>query len=386
MTRTGLDHPRTASVVIIGGGVMGVSTAYHLAAAGVQDVVLLDRDTFGSGSTCKAAGGVRAQFSDRINVELGARSLRAFETFHEQFGQEKNLGRSHPDVWILPPTGTLSELDPYNFRLCTAAAFGQIGLGQPPPDIIKKQYEAQKLAVPNVCPGSADTPTGRKDAYCSLIAPFDSPSVAAGFTTASANNGASSCGIFIRGMWQLLGAGFMGPTQPSTLPPHKNDQGAMVPTTRDSDNLHFYSDYTPNQIMEDIGGLADTWGARMNSATLDGSGNHPFAMGDVLYITWDTGHHIFSICSIGDKYSAADGTPKWDLYSTDGGVSFYGGDNDCQALGARIHTLAPGDDGGLTVTQKVSKEKVAAVKIKWWVNLAMMQGSFTLPWIYPYTP
>jgi sarcosine oxidase, subunit beta len=91
MTRTGLDHPRTASVVIIGGGVMGVSTAYHLAAAGVQDVVLLDRDTFGSGSTCKAAGGVRAQFSDRINVELGARSLRAFETFHEQFGQEIDL-------------------------------------------------------------------------------------------------------------------------------------------------------------------------------------------------------------------------------------------------------------------------------------------------------
>lgn len=91
MTRTGRDHPTMASVVIIGGGVMGVSTAYHLAAAGVEDVVLVDRDAFGSGSTCKAAGGVRAQFSDRINIELGLRSLRTFETFGDEFDQEIDL-------------------------------------------------------------------------------------------------------------------------------------------------------------------------------------------------------------------------------------------------------------------------------------------------------
>lgn len=91
MTRTGRDHPTRASVVIIGGGVMGVSTAYHLAAAGVRDVVLVDRGAFGSGSTCKAAGGVRAQFSDRVNVELGLRSLRAFETFRDRFDQEIDL-------------------------------------------------------------------------------------------------------------------------------------------------------------------------------------------------------------------------------------------------------------------------------------------------------
>jgi sarcosine oxidase, subunit beta len=91
MTRKARDHPTKASVVIIGGGVMGVSTAYHLAAAGVKEVVLVDRDALGSGSTCKAAGGVRAQFSDRINIELGLRSLRAFETFRDQFNQEIDL-------------------------------------------------------------------------------------------------------------------------------------------------------------------------------------------------------------------------------------------------------------------------------------------------------
>ena len=85
--------PAHASVVVVGGGVIGLSAAYHLAAAGVPDVLLLERDTLGSGSTCKAAGGVRAQFSDATNIELGARSLRVFERFAERFGQEIDLHR-----------------------------------------------------------------------------------------------------------------------------------------------------------------------------------------------------------------------------------------------------------------------------------------------------
>jgi sarcosine oxidase subunit beta len=91
MARTGRELPSRASVVIIGGGVIGVSTAYHLAAAGVSDVVLVDKDALGSGSTCKAAGGVRAQFSDRINVELGLRGLETFTHFRDRFDQEIDL-------------------------------------------------------------------------------------------------------------------------------------------------------------------------------------------------------------------------------------------------------------------------------------------------------
>jgi sarcosine oxidase subunit beta len=83
--------PSRASVVIIGGGVMGLSTAYHLARAGVRDVVLVERGELGCGSTSKAAGGVRAQFSDAVNIELGARSLRTFETFRDTFDQEIDL-------------------------------------------------------------------------------------------------------------------------------------------------------------------------------------------------------------------------------------------------------------------------------------------------------
>lgn len=88
------ELPASASVVVIGGGVMGLSAAYHLARAGVSDVVVIERHTLGSGSTCKAAGGVRAQFSDPVNIELGQRSLRAYERFGEELGQEIDLQKS----------------------------------------------------------------------------------------------------------------------------------------------------------------------------------------------------------------------------------------------------------------------------------------------------
>ena len=83
--------PDSAEVVVIGGGVMGVSIAYHLAAAGVRDIVLLERDTVGSGSSAKPMGGVRATFSDPGNIILGQRSLQAFERFDETFGTDIGL-------------------------------------------------------------------------------------------------------------------------------------------------------------------------------------------------------------------------------------------------------------------------------------------------------
>ncbi len=77
-----------ASVVVIGGGVMGTSVAFHLAEAGVADVLLVERDQLAEGSTSRAAGGVRAQFSDPLNVQIGARSLEAFAQFGERPGWE----------------------------------------------------------------------------------------------------------------------------------------------------------------------------------------------------------------------------------------------------------------------------------------------------------
>ena len=77
----------TADVVVVGGGVVGASTAYHLAAAGVEHVVLLERaDSVATGSTGACAGGFRHQFSSRINIELSLASVPMIVGFAEEHG------------------------------------------------------------------------------------------------------------------------------------------------------------------------------------------------------------------------------------------------------------------------------------------------------------
>jgi sarcosine oxidase, subunit beta len=82
--------PESAAVVIIGGGVIGTSAAFHLAEAGV-DVVLIERAQLASGSTSRAAGGVRTQFSDVLNIEIAKRSMAAFRAFARRPGWEIDL-------------------------------------------------------------------------------------------------------------------------------------------------------------------------------------------------------------------------------------------------------------------------------------------------------
>ncbi len=86
--------PTSASVVIIGGGIMGTATAYELAKAGVEDIVLIERGELAGGSTSRAAGGLRCQFSDEANIMLGARSLEIFRRFEEQMGQNIDMVQS----------------------------------------------------------------------------------------------------------------------------------------------------------------------------------------------------------------------------------------------------------------------------------------------------
>jgi sarcosine oxidase subunit beta len=79
---------KTADVVIVGGGCMGASVAYHLTRRGVTDVLLLEREPLlATGSTGRNAGGVRHQFSNEANVRLSLESIRAIEQFAEEVGQ-----------------------------------------------------------------------------------------------------------------------------------------------------------------------------------------------------------------------------------------------------------------------------------------------------------
>jgi sarcosine oxidase subunit beta len=81
-----MSTPGTASAVIIGGGVVGCSIAYHLARRGLRDVVVVERDTVGAGTTSKAAGGIRAQFPTETEIRFSLEAIRVFENFREEFG------------------------------------------------------------------------------------------------------------------------------------------------------------------------------------------------------------------------------------------------------------------------------------------------------------
>ena len=89
---------KTAEIVIIGGGCMGTSAAYHLARNGISDIILVEREQLlGMGSTGRNAGGVRHQFSSEANVRLSIESIQLFENFKEVIGYEIDF---HQDGYL----------------------------------------------------------------------------------------------------------------------------------------------------------------------------------------------------------------------------------------------------------------------------------------------
>src|SRR3954467_14811459 len=78
---------QTADVVIIGGGIVGSSIAYHLGEAGCKDVLVIERESAqGKGSTGKSMGGVRAQFSTPVNIQMSLYSIPFYAAFDELMG------------------------------------------------------------------------------------------------------------------------------------------------------------------------------------------------------------------------------------------------------------------------------------------------------------
>jgi sarcosine oxidase subunit beta len=94
--------PSSAQVVVIGGGVMGASAAYHLAARGANVVLLESQPFFGQGATGKCAGGIRYQFSTAINVRLSQLSLPLLDRFEEEIGQP--IDRRYDGYMLLATT------------------------------------------------------------------------------------------------------------------------------------------------------------------------------------------------------------------------------------------------------------------------------------------
>src|SRR5215469_4353132 len=97
----------SAEVVIIGAGIVGASVAYHLAARGCTDVVVLEKaETEVTGSTARSAAGVRHQFASEVNIRLSIYSIERLKRFTEEVGGYSGLKQigylllvSEPELW-----------------------------------------------------------------------------------------------------------------------------------------------------------------------------------------------------------------------------------------------------------------------------------------------
>jgi len=116
-----------ADALIIGGGVIGASLAYHLALRGRKPVVF-DRGLLGSGNTGRSAGGIRAQFTTEINIKLSLYSIAFYERFHEILGADAEFHQ----VGYLFLAVTLQQMRHFQERVAFQKKFGvQVSLLTP---------------------------------------------------------------------------------------------------------------------------------------------------------------------------------------------------------------------------------------------------------------
>ncbi|NLM71441.1 MAG: FAD-binding oxidoreductase, partial [Synergistaceae bacterium] len=88
-----MDWKSRADVAIVGGGIIGIATAYNLAKLGVKDVVVVEKGTICSGSTGRCGAGIRAQWGTEMNCRLGVAALDIFEQLDDELGMSIGLNQ-----------------------------------------------------------------------------------------------------------------------------------------------------------------------------------------------------------------------------------------------------------------------------------------------------
>ncbi len=156
---------RSAEIVIVGGGIIGVSIAYHLALHGARGIIVIEREMeLGTGATSKATGGIRHQFSTPVNVRLSQVSSSHFAGFEAETGIDIGW-RQHGYLFMATPGAEWDALQ--------RSAALQVSLGVPtrlvtPADMqgLVPQLRVDDLAGGTFCPidGSAN-PTAALQGY-----------------------------------------------------------------------------------------------------------------------------------------------------------------------------------------------------------------------------
>ena len=112
---------RVTDCVVIGGGVMGASILYNLAARGVSNSVLLERDTLGSGSTGRSSGAIRMHYSTEVNARLAWESLRVFRNWQDTIGGDGDPGFVETGYMVIAPD---READGFRHNIAMQQAVG----------------------------------------------------------------------------------------------------------------------------------------------------------------------------------------------------------------------------------------------------------------------
>jgi sarcosine oxidase subunit beta len=173
-----LGDPRTmetAEVAIIGGGIVGSSIAYHLVEAGCPSVLVIERETAqGKGSTGKSMGGVRAQFSTTVNIQMSLYSIPFYASFEERLGHPCDY---RPQGYLFCATSD-RHLDYLRTNQEKQIALGLKSVRMVSADEIRAMFP--QLRADDILGGSFCSSDGFVDPYSAMI----------GFMTLAAAHGA----------------------------------------------------------------------------------------------------------------------------------------------------------------------------------------------------
>src|SRR5271157_3253497 len=167
---------QTAEVVIIGGGIVGSSIAWHLTEAGCRNVLLVEREAHqGKGSTGKSMGGVRAQFATAPNIQMSLFSIPFYASFEERLGLASEY-RAQGYLFVATKPAHLQYLET-NQRLQKSLGLTQV------------RMLAREEIVEVVPQLRADDVLG--GSFCPTDGFVDPYSVMVGFTTRACEQGAT---------------------------------------------------------------------------------------------------------------------------------------------------------------------------------------------------